>query len=97
MSTHLANTTKVGCPISTKKLTMTQEFLTTAEELYAALTEQQVNAISILKFSDKARHFYGTAMAIQMLRVAKKSESVIGIRIDGARCRQCTYAKIIFA
>lgn len=32
---------KVGCPISTKKLTMKQEFLTTAEELYAALTEQQ--------------------------------------------------------
>ena len=35
-------TTKVGCPISTKKLTMTEEFLTTAEEIYAALTEQQV-------------------------------------------------------
>jgi len=34
--------TKVGCPISTKKLTMTEEFLTTAEELYAALTQQQV-------------------------------------------------------
>ena len=39
---HLANSPKVGCPISTKKLTMTQEFLTTAEELYAALTEEQV-------------------------------------------------------
>ncbi|KAJ7390774.1 AHA1, activator of heat shock 90kDa protein ATPase [Desmophyllum pertusum] len=35
------NTTKVGCPISTKKLTMKEEFLTTGEELYAALTEQQ--------------------------------------------------------
>ncbi|XP_020623589.1 activator of 90 kDa heat shock protein ATPase homolog 1-like [Orbicella faveolata] len=35
------DTAQVGCPISTKKLTMTQEFLTTAEELYAALTEQQ--------------------------------------------------------
>lgn len=35
------DTTKVGCPISTKKLTMKQEFLTTAEELYAALTEEQ--------------------------------------------------------
>ncbi|KAL9953979.1 hypothetical protein ACROYT_G041464 [Oculina patagonica] len=35
------NSAKVGCPISTKKMTMKQEFLTTAEELYAALTEQQ--------------------------------------------------------
>jgi len=42
---HLADTAQVGCPISTKKLTMTQEFLTTAEELYAALTEQQVKVI----------------------------------------------------
>lgn len=43
--TYLADTAQVGCPISTKKLTMTQEFLTTAEELYAALTEQEVNVI----------------------------------------------------
>lgn len=34
-------TTKVGCPISTKKLIMREEFLTTAEEIYTALTEQQ--------------------------------------------------------
>lgn len=36
-----SDTAQVGCPISTKKLTMTHEFLTTAEELYAALTEQE--------------------------------------------------------
>lgn len=33
--------TQVGCPISTKKLTMKEVFLTTAEEIYAALTEEQ--------------------------------------------------------
>lgn len=37
-----SNTTeKVGCPISTKNLTMKEEFLTTAEDLYAALTQQE--------------------------------------------------------
>ena len=47
LSTYLADTAQVGCPISTKKLTMTQEFLTTAEELYTALTDQQVNKLQM--------------------------------------------------
>lgn len=45
--THLADTAQVGCPISTKKLTMTQEFLTTAEDLYGALTKQEVHVNAI--------------------------------------------------
>lgn len=54
---------QVGCPISTKKLTMREEFLTSADEIYAALTEQQVHAIilSLLNFESQGSAFKSQA------------------------------------
>jgi activator of HSP90 ATPase len=37
-----ANSSSLGCPIATKKLTLEEEFKTTADELYATFTDREV-------------------------------------------------------